>query len=288
MAFKKPAVVAKKAKVVPIVLSKSRALQPWEQEMAEHAKKVAKQEQLTGLKTIGTRGGIMKIDDEAVEGNAIRCVVLASLHENQWYSGPFDSNATQVPACYAFGDTTRDVPDEDMHPHAQSLDKQNDNCNDCAFNKMGSAEQGRGKACKNVRRLALVTEDALESAADLSAAEIRLIKVPVMSTNNWAKYVHALEEDMQRTAYGVVTEVALEPDDKSQFKVTFEFQELVNFDQALYDAMRRKVSAAVAALAAPYPKIEEEEKPAPRGKATARAPVRQAVPAKKVAGKAKY
>jgi hypothetical protein len=260
---KSPAAVKKTVPIVP--LSKSRALQPWEQEVAEAAKKAAKAEVLTGLKTIGTRSGIMKIGDDAVEGNALRCVVLASVHENQWFDRDFDPKKPASPACYAFGDPSQDNPEAGMAPHEKAKDKQCENCASCEFNKMGSAEKGKGKACKNVRRLALVTEDAFESAADLSSADIYLLKVPVMSTKLWAKYVHKLADDMQRTPWTVVTEVALLPDDKSQFTVNFEFQELVNFDQELYDAAKKKVAAAQAMLSQPYPDLpEEEEKPAAR------------------------
>lgn len=288
---KKSAAPAKK--VVPIVLSKSRALQPWEQEMANAAKKAKMAEKLTGLKTINTRGGIMKIDDEPVEGNALRCVVLSSLHENQWFDRDFDASKPASPACYAYGDPKADEPDADMRPHEKAKDKQCEACNACEFNKMGSAEKGKGKACKNVRRLALITEDALESPAALSAADIRLLKVPVMSTNGWAKYVHTLADDMQRLPWGVVTEVSLHPDDKSQFKVAFEFQELVNFDQELYEAMKKKSETAMSMLLAPYPDLEEEEKPARRNASRSTPPARgkpgvKTVPAKPGAKKAKY
>ena len=257
---------AKKAAPKP---SASRALQPWEAEMAAQAKAAATAERIQGLKTIGTRGGIMKIDGEVVKGNALRCVVLGSVYENQWFEGDFDPDRVRTPACYSFGDPDRANPEDGMAPHAQARDKQSELCANCHFNKMGTAEKGKGKACKNVRRLAVVTEDALESADDLSTAEIRLMKVPVMSTNNWAKYVHRLNEDMQRAPQHVVTEISLHPDDKSQFRVEFEFQELVSFDQKLYDAAKSKVAQAKQALLSPYPNMddEEEKKPARGGKA---------------------
>lgn len=273
MATKKavPVKSAPARKTVPIKLSASRELQPWEAEMAAEAKAAAKAEQLTGLKVIKTRGGVMKIDDEIVEGNAIRCIILASLHENQFFTSAFDPDTPAPPACYAFGDPTREKPEDGMAPHEKSTDKQSELCANCWANQMGSADVGRGKACRNVRRLALVTEDALE---DLSGADIRLLKVPVMSTQGWSKYVHQLSDDMQRKCWGVVTEVSVVPDDKSQFRINFEFQELVNFDQDLYEQMKKKAGAAMQMLQAPYPDFTEEEKPA-RGRGGRGAPPAQ-------------
>jgi hypothetical protein len=257
--------------------SANRALTVWEEEMAAAAKAVAKTEQIQGVKTISTRNGVMKIDDEPVEGNALSCIVLGSLHENQYFSGDFDPKNPAPPDCYALGDPTKDKPDEGMAPHEKAADKQAASCDECPFNKMGSAERGRGKACKNVRRLIVIAADAIE---DLGSADMRLLKVPVMSTNNWAKYVHKVNEDMRRPPWGVVTEISLHDDDKSQFRIEFEFQELVQFDQATYEAMQSKVKQAMNALQAPYPdKMEEEQKPA-RGAAAKKAP-----PAKKVVAK---
>ena len=106
-----------------------------------------------------------------------------------------------------------------------------------------------------MRRLLLVTDDALESAEALMEAEERSLSVPVMSTFNWARYVkNVLADEVERPYFGVVTTVSIVPDPKSQFKIEFAFKELINFDQELWDAMQKKVAGAYATLAAPYPK----------------------------------
>lgn len=260
------------------------ALTVWEQEMAAAAKAVARTEQIMGVKSISTRSGVMKIDDEIVPGNTLDAVILGSLHENQWFENDFDPKKTLPPSCYAYGDPEAEKPDADMKPHEKATNKQADACDGCWANKMGSAEKGRGKACKNVRRLILVTEDAVESAEELRAAEMRLLKVPVMSTNGWAKFVHGIDEDMKRPPWGVVTTISLVPDDKSQFRVNFEFKELVQFDQKLYDEMKAKVKQGMQSLLAPYPEPMEEEEEAPKRGARGAAPAKKAavkVPVKK-------
>jgi DNA-directed RNA polymerase alpha subunit len=139
---------------------------------------------------------------------------------------------------------------------------------------MGSADTGKGKACKNVRRLALVAEDALESAEDLAIAEVRTLKVPVMSGKGWANYVrNTLGEDLQRPYWGVVTTISLMPDPKSQFKVVFELKELIDFEEKpeLFDALQKKIKETTPQLLAPYPEMEAAPPPPPpraRGRAT--------------------
>lgn len=248
--------------------SKSTALVPWEQEMKAAAQRQSSVEKPVGLtKSISTRGGILSIDESAVPGNSLDVVVLVSVHENQMFDGPYNPNVPQVPTCYAFGDPESDEPEENMAPHEKAKSPQESKCAGCWANEMGSADTGKGKACKNVRRLAVVTSDALDSAAELETAEVRTLKVPVMSVKNWANYVRTkLGDELERPTWGVVTTISVVPDAKSQFKINFAFKELVNFDQGLYDAMKSKIREVTPNMVAPYPELEDEAPPARGGR----------------------
>lgn len=234
------------------------ALVAWEEEMRARAQKTAKAETVTGgFKKLSTAGGILKVDDEAIEGNELRVVIIGYVHENQYYDKPYDPRNPTVPVCYAFSEPDSETPEDDMAPHEEAEDKQGDEegkCAGCWANKMGSADVGRGKACKNIRRLAVVTEDALESGQALIDAEVRMLNVPVMSVRNWAKFANHINDDMGRPPEAVVCMVGVEPDPKSQFQVTFRFEELINFDQELWDAMNKKRAEVNKALIEAYPK----------------------------------
>lgn len=247
----------------------STAVTVWEQQMASAAAKQAQAEKPSGMfKQVSLRGGILSVDDTALPHNELRAVVLMGVPENQYYDGPYNPNVVQTPVCYAFGDPDADNPEDGMRPHEKSRTPQGDAnglCAACWANQMGSAEQGRGKACKNVRRLALVTEDALESAAALEDAETRALKLPVMSVKNWGKYVHKLADEIHRPSWGVITLIKVVPDAKSQFRVTFAFEELITFDQDLYDAMQTKLKPLSSEMTAPYPDLTEEAA-APKGR----------------------
>src|SRR5574337_71349 len=107
-------------------------------------------EKPTGFNSsITIRGGVMMVDKNKVKDNELDVVILAAVHENQWYTSKFDPDSIQTPDCYAIG-----AEEEGLAPHADSADKQGDEngmCANCEHNKMGSADTGRGKACKNVR-----------------------------------------------------------------------------------------------------------------------------------------
>lgn len=268
-------------------VSKSTALVPWEQEMADAASKQASKEKASGIsKAISTRGGVLSIDDNPVEDNELRVIVLAAVHENQYFKGAFDPKTPQAPVCYSFSDPLAHEPEDGMKPHEKSAEPQGDGngqCANCWANEFGSADIGKGKACKNVRRLAVITEDALTDVDELNNAQVRMLKVPVMSVKNWANYVRQkLGEDIKRPCWGVVTTIRLVLDPTSQFKVQFGFEELIQFDQALYTAMQKKVAEVQEQLVAPYPDYSEEEvKPQRSGRAQPMKPTGRAVPAMK-------
>lgn len=278
------------AKAAPAKKSASTAIVPWQEEMRAAAQRGAKAEKpVGGFASIGIGGGILKVDDVPVPGNKMSVVILAATPEYQYYSTAYDPGNPTSPDCYAFGDPQAESPEDGMAPHEEATNKQGDDnglCSACWANQMGSADVGRGKACKNIRRMLLTTEDALEDPAALASAEMRMLKVPVMSVKNWVNYVKQDLAEMERPAWGVVTEISVVPDPKSQFRVVFAFQELINFDQALYDAMKKKVKAAESQLITPYPPLEEA--PPRRTAAPGRAvktPVRPAAPARGPAAK---
>lgn len=267
-------------KTIPIV-SKSRALMPWEAEMAAAAKKQSAVEKPMGMfKQVAVNGGVMIIDEKPVPNNELRCVVLAATHENQYYDKPYNSATPSVPACFAFGDQTLDDPEAEMVPDPGSDDMQgyplDDNneldkssgekpkCSECWANRMGTADVGKGKACKNIRRMILTTEDALESPEVMKNAEARMFKVPVMSVKNWVKFVHEMDEEYGRTYWGVICMIKVVSDPKSQWQVQFHFQEMITFDQALYDATKKRVAAAAKDVLAPYPKLDDAPPPPPQ------------------------
>jgi hypothetical protein len=241
------------------------ALVPWEQAMKAAAVKQSSAEKIFGGSGVGRiqiTNGFMTIDGELVEGNCLDVVVLSSVHLNEYYSSVYDPRKPTVPDCYAYGDESEEDPEATMAPsdkveNRQACDADGADvggCEGCWANEMGSADTGRGKACKNVRRLLLATEDCLESAEALTGAEVRSLSVPVMSVRNWAKYVKdVLAEELERPYYGVVTTISVVPDPKSQFKINFAFKELINFDQPLWDAMQTKVAEAGKTAVEPYP-----------------------------------
>lgn len=251
------------------------AVTVWEKRMAEAAERQKQTEKpMAGFLQITTSGGILSVDGNEIKDNFIDIVVLQSAYENAFYGGePYDADNPKPPVCYAFGDIEADDPEEGMAP-GEVADKQADSCEVCDNNVMGSSDTGKGKACKNIRRLAVITADSIENEEKLGTAEIRMVKVPVTSVKNWSNYVrNTLTDELNRPYWAVITRLALVRDKKTQFKMTFEYRESLNFTDKTFAALEKQIEKVKKLIVAPYPMPEEETtKPMkPHGKVAAKA-----------------
>lgn len=237
-----------------------KSLANWEEELAKDASEAASVEANVGAggNYLSTRGGILKYKDNPIEGNAINVIVLNHVIENAYYGGArFDPDSPANPVCFAIG-----KDEKSLAPHEESEEPQHDACEGCPMNEWESADTGRGKACKNIRRLALLTEDALDEGVE--DAEAAFIKVPVTSVSNWATYVRKLKETTNRPPYAFITEIKLVPDPKTQFKMQFRLVE--ELDGEHMGALIARSREMVSPLSQPYRKREEDEAPRNRGR----------------------
>lgn len=200
-----------------------------------------------GGESISLRGGIMTYGGGAVPGNALQCVVIAALAESVYYPDKYDPDNVQPPVCYAFG------TGDEMVPHPEATQPQHETCEGCPQNEWGSAETGRGKACKQVRKLALITADALE---DVNTATVAFVRIPVTSVRSWSGYVDQLERTLHLPPMGVVTEMSVKPDAKTQFSVGFKFVEEINDEEAL-EALMERHGPLIEQMSKPYAAPEE-------------------------------
>ncbi len=189
----------------------------WEEEMARQAAAAKAMEPMQG-RFISLRGGVMTFQQQPLPGNKLNAIVIDSVIEHQLYEGAFDPNSAASPSCFAFGRVS-----QDMVPHATVEKKQSEKCATCPKFAWGSDPKGgRGKACREVRRLALIDGNLIEKGPEaITKAEVVFMKIPVTSVRNWASYVSQLANVVRRAPWGVVTEIAPQPDPKTMFLVKF-------------------------------------------------------------------
>lgn len=110
-------------------------------------------------------------------GNEIKIVVVDFASKNSLYLTPFNKDNPTPPDCYAIGKNIAT-----MAPEADSPDKQSDDCAGCPMNVFGSGQNGRSKACKNARVLAVLLVDENDPEAH-NAPDAPLYSIEVSPTS---------------------------------------------------------------------------------------------------------
>lgn len=253
----------------PAKAAKTTAVVKWDVALAARAHAAKKAEASVSVGDfVSLRGGIMSYGGNPVPGNRLDVIVVDSILENTYFDGAYDPDKPQSPACYAFG---RD--EDEMAPHEAVAEPVADSCAGCPNNEWGSADVGRGKACKNVRRLALITADALDDGEEgVTDADVAYLKVPVTSVRAWAGYVNQLAAT-DKPPLAFVTEISVVPDAGSQFKVVFKAKSPVE-DGALIGALLAKADVVAQTIAFPYQPAEAQAAQRPHAKAAQRQPAK--------------
>lgn len=217
----------------------------WEEEFANLAKETKKGIVTSEGKFISFSGGRMSFGGADIPDDEIRCVIVGWVHHNAYYDPDvkYDPKNPQSPICYSFGTEAAE-----MEPHESSPDKQCTKCADCPFNQFESAESGRGKACKNTFRLALIAETDLE---DLENAEVVYASIPPKSLKNWANYIGKDLDKLARPHWSVITMMSRVPDSESQFRVTFKMEEKIE-DAKLFGPLKELWEKTMGEIDFPY------------------------------------
>ena len=223
--------MARAPKTAPTLVSSttpSTAIVPWDEELARAATIAAGMEAgAGGSQFFSMKAGQLSFNDMPVPGNQMAVVVLDYILENVYYAEKYDAVNPMPPTCFAFG---RD--DHKMAPHPivfEHQQEQNAQCRDCPQNEWASAETGRGKACRNTRRLALVSAGTIDPQTNrfvafddpqhYADAPVQYLKLPVTSVKPWGGYVKQLIATVKRPPFGMFTRIRILPDNKTQFRV---------------------------------------------------------------------
>lgn len=222
-----------------------KSLVNWDAEFAEYQK-----QSKAGI-TVGAQGKFLSFKNGLayngveLEDDEVRCVIVGWTHHNQFYdpNTPYDADNPTTPICYSFGQDPAE-----MAPDSHSPDKQHADCASCPFNQFESARQGKGKACKNTFRLALIAESDLDS---IGSPEVIYASIPPKSLKNFAKYIAQDLDKYSRPHWAVVTLLKRVPDSKAQFVVTFECVEIIK-DSKLFQPLKDLYAQTMEGIEFPY------------------------------------
>lgn len=139
-----------------------------------------------------------KLPDGSKHPGPLDSVIVDFVTGRFFYDRVFDPKNPCPPACFAIAASPKG-----MAPDKSSPVKQSDKCDTCPMNEFGSA--GDGKACKEMRVLAVIPEDA---DAETTPS---VLKVSPTALKAFDSYVSTVGSTMGRMTYQVVTQIGFDP-----------------------------------------------------------------------------
>lgn len=149
---------------------------------------------------ISTQGKIFTLPDGRTSSGPLKLIVLDWRIVHSYYTGIYDPAKRASPDCWALSTNLDCAPDPAKVKAAKC-----DSCAKCPFNEWGSAATGKGKACKESRRLAVIPTDATPDTIPL------LLEVSPTGIKSFEAYVTRLNS-IGKHPMEAVAEVAFKSD----------------------------------------------------------------------------
>lgn len=217
---------------------------------AQAAKLSEKIGSVSGI-SINLKGKKFTFPDGRKTSDPVELVIVDFVSMNSFYEGEYDEKNPAPPACFAIGDVPIQLVPSKNAPVAQASE-----CKGCPMNEFGSS--GEGKACKNMRVLAVLPPDAD------AETPIWLLKVSPTGLKNFDGFVRSVSTTFQLPPIGVVATVSFN-DDKAYPQL--EFSNPVPNEQLAVHFARQEEARK---LLTEEPDVSSYQAPAPKKRAGAR------------------
>jgi hypothetical protein len=142
-------------------------------------------------------------DDNGKVTNRLTVAILAGIFDNSYYDRAYNADVVTPPACFSLYHDIEDAVRDDLSPTPIS-----DNCKDCALNQFESAAIGKGKACRNGRRILVAT--IYDGRVNL--ASLGIINISPTALRNFSKYVKAITVVKKLPLWAVSTTLSFDED----------------------------------------------------------------------------
>lgn len=251
--------MAVKKSAPPKKSAPGNSLVRWEEKFQKFAAAgVEKEKNLGGGASLKFSPGAITYNGANMPGGRLNVIIMESAFLNAWYKSTYNQDNPTSPECFALA-----LDDSELAPHEKSTDPQSDTCANCEQNAWGSAAMGRGKACGNKRRLAILAASDCEDGEGTAAAEMITATLSPTTLKAWAGYVRAVADQHSRPTWAVVTEISnvLDPGQTPSFHIEFALVDLIT-DEDVLVALEKRLAAAQELVLRPFePTPEPISKP---------------------------
>lgn len=159
----------------------------------------------TSIPFISLKGKKFTVGDDKL-GTVLKTVILADAFDNAWYDRPYDSSSDDIhpPACFAI---YKDI--DSASPRIESPVPQSTLCGDCDKNQFGSSANGKGKACRNGRRILIASVDDNNR---VNFGDLAIINMSPTALKGYSKYVKSVSAIKKLPLWAVITTLSFDDD----------------------------------------------------------------------------
>ena len=147
-----------------------------------------------------TQSKKFKFPDGKEQTDPFEAIILDHVVVQQYYPGEYKRDEVAPPVCFAIGEAIAS-----MAPSTASQNKQCDTCAACPQNQWGTARQGKGKACKEGRLIAVVPPDFDDETP------IWLIQASATALKAYDTYVSQCMANYNAPPIKVITTIGFDP-----------------------------------------------------------------------------
>lgn len=185
-----------------IALNNEQAMAEYEKMLAEQAATLKDRIGAPASNRIITKGKKFTTPDGVSNPGPMRVVVLDWAAFNTFYDGQYNPNNPKPPSCFAVGDRSNIAPgDKVENPQAPA-------CAGCPKNEWGSDPNGgKGKACKNQYRVAIIPADLETPDAD----SVYLLQVSPTGMKAFDGFVRKAARDLQQLPLALAVDIGFDP-----------------------------------------------------------------------------
>jgi hypothetical protein len=192
----------------------ANALDRYQQLLSSRAQALSTQIAAAPSNIIRTKGRVFTMPDGRTNQGPLVAVILDFVGFNSYFDGVYNPANPKPPVCWAVGDLRT------LQPSGNSTTPQHTgNCVDCPKNQWGTSLTGKGKACKNQMKLALIAGDL----AKADPSQIFTINVSPTGIKGFSAYCRRVQRTFGDDALPIRTIVDIGFDPNQTYPtLTFE------------------------------------------------------------------
>lgn len=251
----------------------------------EQQKRFAGRERQGTGKTLSIRGKKFRFDGRDL-GDEIDVIMLDYVFIKQYFEQDYDPDNLTPPDCFALADDEMELKPLEDSPDIQG-DEETGMCDGCWANEFESAARGKGKACQDRRKIALISAELFEEKDFLDTIteeSVGFLTMGGTSLANWKAHTKRLGKTLKVAPFQVVTTLTF--DEAVDYeKLEFHVKEQIEDNEVLTALLNVIEATADDLRATPDFSGAEDTEEKPQAKRKKKAPAKKKPARKKAASK---